>query len=49
MMNRYRLLAALGQLDADAIGLSGQLIELDDLADPADVFTRLLPVADLPE
>lgn len=49
MLNRYRLLAALGQLDAEAIGMSGQIIELDDLDDPADVFTRLLPVADLPE
>ena len=49
MLNHYRLLSALGELDLDAFGLASQAISLDDLADPADVFTGFLPVADTPQ
>ena len=49
MLNQYRLLSALGQLDLAAFGLSSQLSSLDDLSDPADVFTGFLPVAETPQ
>ena len=49
MLNQYRLLSALGQLDLAAFGLSSQLGSLDDLSDPADVFTGFLPVAETPQ
>ena len=49
MLNHYRLLSALGELDLDAFGLASQAKSLDDLADPADVFTSFLPVADAPQ
>ena len=49
MLNHYRLLSALGALDLDAFGLASQAKSLDDLADPADVFTGFLPVADTPQ
>ena len=49
MLNHYRLLSALGELDLDAFGLASQAKSLDDLADPADVFTGFLPVADAPQ
>ena len=49
MLNHYRLLSALGELDLDAFGLASQAKSLDDLADPADVFTGFLPVADTPQ
>ena len=49
MLNHYHLLSALGELDLDAFGLASQAKSLDDLADPADVFTSFLPVADAPQ
>lgn len=49
MLNHYHLLSALGELDLDAFGLASQAKSLDDLADPADVFTGFLPVADAPQ
>ena len=49
MLNQYRLLSALGQLDLDAFGLASQANSLDDLSDPADVFTSFLPVAETPQ
>ena len=49
MLNHYRLLSALGELDLDAFGLASQAKSLDDLADPADVFKGFLPVADTPQ
>ena len=47
-LNQYRLLSALGQLDLAAFGLDAQAVSLDDLSDPADVFTGFLPVIDKP-
>ena len=47
-LNQYRLLSALGQLDLAAFGLDAQAVSLDDLSDPADVFTGFLPVVDKP-
>ena len=49
MSNRFRVLAAVGMLDGDAVGLSGQLINLDDTPELPDVFTGFLPLADLPK
>ena len=49
MIGRYRLLAALGKLDARAVGLNGLIEDLDDMPDAKDVFTGILPIADLPE
>lgn len=49
MLNHYRLLSALGALDLDAFGLASQAKSLDDLDEPADVFTGFLPVADTPQ
>ena len=48
-LNQYRLLSALGSLDLAAFGLEAQAKTLDDLSDPADVFTGFLPVADTPQ
>ena len=49
MINRYRLLASVGKLDLDAVGLSGELETLDNMPAPRDVFTGALPLAELPE
>ena len=49
MINRYRLLASVGKLDLDAVGLSGELETLDNMPAPRDVFTGTLPLAELPE
>ena len=49
MINHFRLLAAIGQLDASAIGLAEELPSIQDALAPRDVFTGFLPLADLPE
>ena len=49
MINHFRLLAAIGQLDASAIGLAEDLPSIQDAIAPRDVFTGFLPLADLPE
>ena len=49
MINHFRLLAAIGQLDASAIGLAEVLPSIQDALAPRDVFTGFLPLADLPE
>lgn len=49
MLNSYRLLASLGGLTLDDVGLAGQFDSLDALQDPADVFQGFLPRAELPQ
>lgn len=49
MLNHFRLLAAMGELDAKLMGMADILPALEDEPSPRDVFTGLLPLADLPE
>jgi outer membrane protein TolC len=49
MTNHFRLLAAIGQLDANAIGLADELSPIQEAESPRDIFTGFLPLADLPE
>ena len=49
MLNHYRLLAATGMLSATNVGIGDIIIPLEETADARDVFTGLLPLADLPE
>lgn len=49
MINHFRLLASMGELDSELLGVTDVLPSLESEPSPRDVFTGLLPLADLPE
>ena len=49
MINHFRLLASMGELDSALLGVTDVLPSLESEPSPRDVFTGLLPLADLPE
>ena len=49
MINHFRLLASMGELNAALVGITDVLPALEDEPSPRDVFTGVLPLADLPE